>query len=245
MTHDRYEENVAAYLLGALPALERQAFERHVERCDDCRSAVERLRPAADALPRATTPLTPPPRLKAALMEVVEREGRAPERGVGDEAPAPRTRARRQRRRRPLSPWSRLRPAAAWGSAALLLVAGAAGGFALAEGTDEDGSQRLTAEVDRRHLPRASAQLVVAEGGDTAVLQTNAMPALDEGSVYQVWLQRNGEVIPQSLFQVGPDGRGAGVVTDGVEDADAVMVTREPAGGSRAPTEAPVLTVEL
>jgi hypothetical protein len=71
------------------------------------------------------------------------------------------------------------------------------------------------------------------------------MPSLDEGSVYQVWLQRDGEVIPQSLFQVGPDGRGGGAVTDGLEGADAVMVTREPAGGSPAPTEKPVLTVKL
>jgi anti-sigma-K factor RskA len=245
MTHERYEENVGAYLLGALPELERQAFERHVERCGDCRSAVERLRPAADALPRATTLLTPPPRLKAALMEVVEREARAPDRRVSNESAAsPRTRARRQRLMRLLSPRSRLRPAAVWASAALFLLAGAAGGFALAGGL-HDGSQRLTAQVDQRHLPRASAQLVVAEGGSTAVLRTNAMPTLDEGSVYQVWLQRDGEVIPQSLFQVGPDGRGAGVVTDGVEGADAVMVTREPAGGSRAPTETPVLSVEL
>ena len=246
MTHERYEENVGAYVLGALPELERQAFERHVERCGDCRRAVESLRPAADALPRAATPLTPPPRLKTALMEVVEREALSPAHEANEKAPAPeRTPAVRRRLAELLSTSSRLRPAGAWASAALLLVAGAAGGFALAERTGDGGAQRLTAQVDRTDLPRASAQLVVAEGGTTAVLRTNAMPRLDEGSVYQVWLQRDGEVIPQSLFQVGRDGRGAGVVTDGVEGADAVMVTREPAGGSRAPTETPVLTVEL
>jgi anti-sigma-K factor RskA len=245
MTHERYEENVGAYLLGALPELERQAFERHVERCSDCRSAVERLRPAANALPRAATPLTPPPGLKTALMEVVAREARAPDPRASENDAAPqRTPAARRRLTELLSPRSRLRPAGAWASAALLLVAGAAGGFALAEGTGDGGAQRLTAQVDERHLPRATAQLVIADGG-TTVLRTNAMPSLDDGSVYQVWLQRDGEVISQSLFQVGPDGRGAGVVTDGVEDADAVMVTREPAGGSQTPTEKPVLTVEL
>lgn len=246
MTHERYEENVGAYLLGALPELERQAFERHVERCGDCRSAVERLRPAADALPRAATPLTPPPRLKTALMEVVEREARPPARQSSDKAAAPqRTPSARRRLTKLLSPGLRMRPAAAWASAAVLLAAGVAGGFALGEGSGDDGAQRLTAQVDETRLPRASAQLVVANGGTTAVLQTNAMPSLDADSVYQVWLQRDGDVIPQSLFQVGPDGRGAGVVTDGVEDADAVMVTREPAGGSPTPTEKPVLTVEL
>jgi anti-sigma-K factor RskA len=243
MTHDRYQENVGAYVLDALPDLERQAFERHVERCEDCRGAVERLRPAADALPRAATPLTPPPRLKSALMEVVDREARTSDRR---RVRAPqRTPARRRRLTKLLSPGLRLRPAAAWASAVVLLVAGAAGGFALAGGLGDGGTQRLTAQVDERRLPRATARLVVADDGSTAVLRTNAMPSLGNDSVYQVWLQRDGEVIPQSLFQVGPDGRGAGVVTDGVEGADAVMVTREPAGGSRAPTETPVLTVEL
>src|SRR5918998_160225 len=105
VTHERYEENVGAYLLGALPELERQAFEQHIERCDDCRSAVERLRPAADALPRAATPLTPPPRIKAALMEVVERDA---------STASPPTRARRRRVTDLLSPRLRLSPAAAW-----------------------------------------------------------------------------------------------------------------------------------
>ncbi len=246
MTHERYEENVGPYMLGALPDLERQAFERHIDRCDQCRSAVERLRPAADALPLAATPLTPPPRLKAALMEVVECEARTRDREASDRASAPRpTRAPRRHVTELLSPRSRLRPAVAWAGAALVLVAGGAGGFALGEGGGDEAAQRLTAQVDQRRLPDASAQLVVAEGGSTAVLRANAMPSLDEGSVYQVWLQREGETVPQSLFQVDPDGRGAGVVTDGVAGADAVMVTREPAGGSDAPTETPVLTVEL
>ena len=238
MTHDRYEENVGAYLLGALPDLERQAFERHLERCGACRSELDRLRPAADALPRAVTPLKPPPRLKVALMDVVERE-------AGLRSPAT--------SRSPSGPWLarllppalRLRPAAAWVSAALLVAVGAAGGYGLATQTGDSGSRTVVAQVDESRLPRATARLVVTDDGDAAVLRTNAMPSLDGGSVYQVWVERDGEVIPQSLFQVGADGRGGGAVTDGLEGADAVMVTREPAGGSRAPTEAPVLTVEL
>ena len=35
--HERYEDNPAAYLLGALSELERQAFEGHLERCARCR----------------------------------------------------------------------------------------------------------------------------------------------------------------------------------------------------------------
>jgi anti-sigma-K factor RskA len=234
MTHEAYEENVGAYLLGALPDLERQAFERHLERCADCRSEIARLRPAAEALPRAATPLTPPPHLKAALMEVVERETGAVER-----------RAARPRLRDLLQPGLRLRPAAVWLSAAVLLAVGAAGGFALSKQLGDDGSRSLVAQVDETRLARASARLVVPDGDEAAVLHTKGMPDLGEGSVYQVWLERDGEVIPQSLFQVGPGGEGSGAVTDTLEGGDAVMVTREPSGGSVAPTESPVLVVEL
>src|SRR5215207_10996416 len=72
--HTRYRDDVGAYLLGALPELERQAFERHLRGCGDCQEELERLRPAADALPGSVEQFQPPPRLKASLMEVVERE---------------------------------------------------------------------------------------------------------------------------------------------------------------------------
>jgi anti-sigma factor RsiW len=238
MSHEGHEENVGAYLLGALPDLERQAFERHLERCADCRSEVARLRPAAEALPRAAAPLTPPPGLKAALMEVVEREA-----GAADGHRAPSRRAR-PRLRDLLQPGLRLRPAAAWLGALVLLAVGVAGGFALSQQLGDDGSRSLVAKVDETRLSRASARLVVPDGDQAAVLHTKGMPDLGDGSVYQVWLERDGEVISQSLFQVGAGGEGSGAVT-GLEGADAVMVTREPAGGSLAPTERPVLVVEL
>ena len=239
MTHQRYEDSAGAYLLGALPELERQAFERHLEQCEDCRRDVERLRPGAEALPRAATPLSPPPRLRASLMRVVEQEARG-------QAQAPRaTGGWRTRLAKVIPPAPRLRPASAWVSAAVLLAVGVAAGLGLAQALDDGGSRTLAAQVDETELPRATARLVVPEGRGAAVLRTNGMPSLGEESVYQVWLERDGEVISQSLFEVGPDGRGAGAVTDRLEGAHAVMVTREPAGGSRAPTEKPVVAVEL
>ena len=74
--HESYSQEVGAYLLGALTDLERQAFERHMAGCAQCRDEVERLRPAADALPRSVEQLAPPPGLKASIMDVVEQEAR-------------------------------------------------------------------------------------------------------------------------------------------------------------------------
>jgi len=68
--HVRHQDDVGAYLLGALNDLERQAFERHLRGCRECQEEVARLRPAADALPgsvqqfeaRAEQPAAPRPR---------------------------------------------------------------------------------------------------------------------------------------------------------------------------------------
>jgi len=60
-----------------------------------------------------------------------------------------------------------------------------------------------------------------------------------------VWLRRNDEVISQSTFTVGEDGEGAAAVTDSLESADAVMITRERAPRANAPTEASILRVAL
>src|SRR5262245_42554245 len=75
--HTRYRDDVGAYLLGALNELERQAFERHLKRCPECQEELDRLRPAADALPGSVEQLAPPPGLKARLMAEVEGDGAA------------------------------------------------------------------------------------------------------------------------------------------------------------------------
>src|SRR5687768_4041233 len=70
--HGRYQDDVGAYLLGALNELERHAFERHLAGCSECQQELERLRPAAEALPGSVAQLDPPPGLKKRLMAEVE-----------------------------------------------------------------------------------------------------------------------------------------------------------------------------
>jgi len=236
--HERYEDSAAAYLLGALSELEQQAFERHLERCSRCREEVERLRVAAEALPRAVTPVAPPPGLKAALMEVVESE--AP----GNEAPAGRPLGERIGAFLP-----RLRgipPAAAWVSAAFLLAIGIAGGFGLARVTSGNDTRTVQAKVDRSRAPAASASLrVYGDGENGATLRAHGLPALPQGRVYQAWVQRAREIVPQATFDVGNDGGAATALVEDLRDADAVMVTQEPRGGSKAPTQRPLVQVRL
>jgi hypothetical protein len=222
--HESYREGIGAYLLRALPDDEADAFERHLTGCERCAEEVARLQVAADAIPRSVTPLAPPPGLKKSLM-----------RAVTGESPA---RAPRRRWRFPALP--RLSPALA---AAVLLIGVLAGvGASLLAGGDE--SRTVAAQVDRTRLPEASASLVEPAGADKgALLRVQGMPGPGRGRVYQVWLKRDGEIVPGTVFSVRSDGTGAAAIPQGVRGVRQVMVTRERAGGARAPSEKPLLTV--
>jgi anti-sigma factor RsiW len=231
--HTHYRDDIGAYLLGALTDLERQAFERHIVNCPECRDEIEQLRPAANALPRAVEQVEPPPSLKASLMEIVEREAEVPAAETSDR---PRGRSLRER-----LGFTGFRPALALGA----VVLGLAAGFAVAQLGGED-ERTIIATVDQSRLPRASGDLrVEGEGSDGAILRLRNMPTLEEGEVYQAWVQRDGEFAAQPTFEVGPDGAGAAAVPDDLSDAQAVLVTRERRGGARQPTERPVINVPL
>lgn len=236
--HDRHSEATGAYVLGALPELEREAFERHVMGCSTCRDEVERLRPAAEALPRSVRPLNAPSALRRSLMRIVEGE-----RGEAREGLL--ARVRRRASARPLPS----RPAMAWVSVAFVLAAGLVAGFGVAGLVDgEDDPRKLAATIDETRLAEASASLRVPEDESGAVLSVHGVPPLpseESTEVYQLWLVRESEVIPSSLFTVTTDGSGTAAIPDDLDDVDAVWVTRERAGGARAPTEDPVMRVEL
>jgi anti-sigma factor RsiW len=235
--HERYADDVGAYLLGALPELDAQAFRRHLQECSDCRDELEHLRPAADALPRAVEPFVPPTSLKRSLMEVVKAEAR--ERG-GIEAVG----------RRRFFSRSRLAivpTRAALAGAVAVLVAGAAIGFGVDRATRGGGGARtIAARVDRSILSRGSARLEVPSGGRSATLVVRNLPPPPAGKVYEVWIQRGGGVHPAgALFDVGRDGRGAAAIPGGVTGASAVLVTREPSRGSLKPTERPSIRIPV
>jgi anti-sigma-K factor RskA len=226
--HTTFRDEVGAYLLGALSDAERASFEGHLVDCPDCRHEVERLRPAADLLPRSVEQVEPPPSLKRSLMEVVERE--AKER---DGAPSVARTPVGERLRGWLG--GSLRPALA-GAAVVLAIAV---GFAVAQRGGED-TRTVAAQTT---LPDASGSLKVHD--DDAILEVRGMPSLERGRVYQAWVQRDGMIEPEPTFEVGADGRGVVAVPEDLSEAEAVMVTREPSGGSRAPSEKPILTVTL
>ncbi|MGI8804037.1 MAG: anti-sigma factor domain-containing protein [Solirubrobacteraceae bacterium] len=246
--HDIQQENVGPYLLCALTELEERTFECHLDECPVCSDEVARLRPAAEALPRSVDPLNPPAALKVPLMKIVEAEARehASESRAGAKRPGLFD-ALRERLASAGEALTTMRPTVAWVSASFLLAVGIATGYTATQLTSGEGDpQPVTAKVDKQRVPFASGSLTVSgDESKSGILRVHGMPTLENDSTYQVWVRRNGETISTSLFSVGRDGDGAAAVSEELDGADAVLVTREPAGGARAPSEDPVLSVSL
>ena len=228
--HRDYADSVGAYALGALPELEAQVFERHLMACEPCQEELQRLTEAVEALPRSVTPHVPPPSLKTSLMDAVNAE-------AGQTRPS---------RARWWPEMPRFRPAVAWAAAACVLGLGLLVGYGVSElARDGDDSRTLTAQVDAERLPGGSATVLLPDDGDgDPVLRAEGLP--DPGDrVYQVWIERGGEVQPGSVIAVDSSGVGAAALPASLDGVSAVMVTREPRPGRAMPSEAPVLRIDV
>lgn len=250
--HDLLQEDVGAYLLGALEESETRRFEAHLGECPVCSDEAERLRLAVEALPRSVTPVAPPATLKTSLMATVEAERRE-HNGIPARRNRPLAHATKRFRAAGSSLGS-VRPGMAFAAACVALMVGvatgAAGLYAIdnSSGTERPraASRTVVAKVDKTRVPLGSGSLLLpADRENGAVLRVHGLRPLEQGAVYQVWVKRGRETISQSLFTVGEDGDGAAAVTDDLKGADTVVVTREQAGGAKAPSEISILTVPL
>jgi anti-sigma-K factor RskA len=235
--HDAWADSVGAYLLGALPPDELDAFEAHLRDCPQCRSDVEELRVAADALPVSVAPVAPPPALKDRIMAVVESEAELLA-AAGRRADVPEPSPKPPRRpRRGFGGWL-LRPGVALACAAVLLVGGGVAGIVLSGG--DDARTVVASATD----PRAEVKLEIHDDGATLVARD--MPPPPQGRIYQVWLKRPGsDPEPTSvLWSTRADGSAEVAVPGSLEGVEAVLVTDEPEGGSDVPSKAPVITAE-
>jgi anti-sigma-K factor RskA len=233
--HRHFEEDLAAYLLGALGDDEARAFELHLHSCASCQAEERWLRGAVDVLPSSIEQLEPPPQLRARLMEKVHEEAAGSQAATAERAPKRRSGGFGRG-------WSfALRPAVALATIAIV-VAGVAG-YVIGNGGSGAGSSTVAARPTPQQ-PQARATIV--RTGDAAVLRVQRLAALEPRHVYEVWLVRAGSTTPEpsSLFAVRRDGTGEAGMSD-LDDVRQVMVTSEPEGGSPAPTSKPVLTVAL
>jgi len=235
MTGCAHRENVASYVLGALPEDEQERFAAHLTTCEECQAAAAELQVAADALPLAATQLVPPPELKDRVMSVVRSEAQLRQAADGEAR-----HAEAERR-----PWWRgrflgLGPLPAAAAASLLIAVLVAGGVLIANGGAS--TKTVQGQVLIASAPKASAALKLSD--DVTKLTVTGMPAPPAGKVYQVWLKPPAQAPrpTRALFRVDAHGDADVQIQRGrLKGIEQVLVTAEPDGGSQAPTSDPVI----
>ena len=252
-THDE-QALAAAYVLGALDAAERQAFESHLRTCTLCLSEVRSLQRVTQALSQSVPERTPRPEARARVLSAVT--------GKSDRRERPVT------KRSYASVWLPL-------AAAIILVAGLGLYARVLQGRVSSLETRLDV-AERRATAAEQATLEARKAADGArtVLAVLAAPDLTRvdlgglrpspaASARALWSRNRGMVFTVSGLPVAPAGRvyqvwvvtGPAPVSAGLLDLDqsgaataffqtppdiaapvAVAVTLEPAGGVPAPT---------
>jgi anti-sigma-K factor RskA len=229
--HQDHQESLAAYALGALPEAEAERVRLHIESCRDCRSELEWLRGAVDALPASIDPVEPPPELRARVMKIVDAEAaRLRSAGEpGDESARTPTRPRR---------WlTGPRLPVAVGVAVACLVA-----IVVVLVTASTSTRTVPVQITARALTgRTHASLRIHAGH--AQLVVSRLPVPPAGHVDELWVKRgNAAPVPAGVFVLQ-----TGTVTVGqsVRPGDLVLVTIEPGRGSPQPTTSPLLAARV
>ncbi len=215
---------VGPYVLDALPADEREAFESHLDQCADCRAEARELLAAAAHLGQATA-VVPSPDLRARVLAEVSRTRQVPPGGRRLDVAAP-------RRSWPL----------ALAAAAAIAVVVALGALVLQADHRADRAEQVAAIVaapDARSVEMTagdsgSMRLVVSEAHGGTVLVSDDMAAPPTGKTYELWFQVDGEMQPAGVFSPDADGQVRHTV-DGTP-VDVVGVTIEDAAGAQEPT---------
>jgi anti-sigma-K factor RskA len=238
MNHERWSEDVAAHMLGALEPAEAVELERHAEGCERCQAEIRWLTPAINALPESVERLEPPRELRERVMAEVRFDA-APVDAQADEQAATGLFGRAAAWLRELGSGPMgLRPVV--GFAAAVLVVAAVAGFAIGGGLGSDeGGQTSTVVAGK--APGVTAKVV--SDGDSGTLHLDNVKQLPSDRVLEAWVQRDGEVESvEALFVPDRKGKASTELPD-MDGVEVVMVTTEPEGGSESPTSAPIVTI--
>jgi anti-sigma-K factor RskA len=224
----------AAYALDALDASELEEFEAHLASCESCRDEVATLSAAATSLAYATEAATPPPRLRARILEEIA----APEPA---ELPA---NVIPLRRRRPVQLLGAVAAVAACAAIGLGTWAGLEHGSLSTERSARGQDLAALAVLADPHAQRiplkgADGQLVVTQAQEAAIVM-RALPAAPSGKTYEAWVIRGGTAVPAGLFHGGMTA--VLRLQRPVPHGSTVGVTIERAGGASQPTSAPIIT---
>lgn len=232
-----------AYVLDAVSDLERASFERHLAECGACTQEVRELRETTTRLGEAVG-AEPPPYLKDRVLGAIR---------VVRQLPPEVTPAAAPTRHRASPRWAfRLTTAAA----AILLVVAAVLGVLLVRASDDLDSTRRYADSVTSILQSGDARVasgsanaggtatvVYSRTQDRALVFANGMPEAPTGKDYQAWVIGSDDQM-RSVGLLARSGSSRLNLQD-IARAKGFGVTIEPAGGSKAPTDQPIMQVSF
>jgi anti-sigma-K factor RskA len=206
------------YVLGALDDEERLRFEEHLPSCPDCTTEISELSGGVEVLARSVA-VVAPEELRPRVMEEIDR-------------PAVVVPLRR-----------RLWLGAAAVAAIVSLVP------AIGRPDAEARLEQLLAAPDVRTLEVeasvGSVQVVVSTTEGRAALVADRLSPTADDETYQLWLIGSDGPVSAGLFRPDGDGRVIAFLEGDVLPGQVVGLTREPAGGSPAPTGEVLAAVEI
>ena len=224
-------ELTAGYALDALDPDEREAYEAHLEGCEQCQQELASFWEVTGGLAAAADGPAPNPALRERILDAARSE---------------------QQHVVPISSRRRISPVLASVTAIAAAVAIGLGIYAVSLNNQLDDSKAALSaqQTAAAVLADANATTVTMNGGSgkvvvddagTAVLVLNALPPAPAGKTYQAWVITDNTPVSAGVF--APTGDHAVVPIPQTVPAGAVVaVTIEPDGGVSAPTQAPAMT---
>lgn len=237
---------VGAYVMDALPAAERTAFERHLLRCDQCRDDAKGLREATARLASAAA-VPPPPDLREQTMTAAARTRQLPPALPG------------QQERSPGGSGSGHR----WLTAAAVAVVVVLAGTAAVLGLHASAMQHKLSAAEQRDSAIAAvlgaqdtttltariqtggmATVVMSHRARALVFIASGLTSLPPSKAYELWLMSPAGDTSAGMLR-GYHGMAGPMVVGQLGPGDKLALTVESAAGSRQPTSAPIVLVTL
>jgi hypothetical protein len=235
--HERIEELLAARALGGLEPDDDDALRRemgeHGAACEECRRLESEYEEVAGRLGFALDPVAVRAGLEDEVLARATSEG-APPRPLRPGAGAARAGSARPRG---------LRTLVAVAASVVLFAAGWAAGSLTGDGSAETDGARVVAFEGGDDV--GSLSVAYRPGEDGAYLLGTGLASPPEGSVYEVWLFRDGTPVPATCFTPSSAGSVFTFVDADLATAEAMAVTVEASSCPDAPTTDPILTAEV
>jgi anti-sigma-K factor RskA len=248
MNCDEVSELLPAYALGALDPSELEAVEAHLAMCDLHEEALA-FELTGARLSELAPEMEPPAALRERILTAagVANEGviwSRPDAEAGRGVMWTDAETRGAPTGGAMSWWS------AWlgrlqftpYAAAAVLVLAVIGFVALdLLGDDGEGAVTRTASTNG-----VSTTLVYERAAEAGTISFEGLPALDAGSVYQLWtIAPDANPASAGLLERGDDGTASQAVAGDFADGTTFAITVEPAGGSEQPTTEPLIATQL